>query len=139
MEGIIGDDIGLITEMVITVIEDMDVVEVILGEVILEEDIILEVDIIVIVEWTGLGKIGECGDNLGQEKELKIAEVGHHLVPGRGQGLVRIEIGSGVLNVESMNTLLTNVPIWSLITQIGKVTVQGLHHCIWQIVIQDWM
>ena len=139
MEGIIGEDIGLIIEIVIMAIEDMDMVEVVLGEVILEEDIIIEVDIIVIEKWIGLGKIGECGDNLGQEKRIKIAEVSHHLVLGRGQGLVQIEIGSGVLKVESMTTLLTNVLIWSLITQIGKVTVQGLYHCIWQIVIQDRM
>ena len=117
----------------------MDMVEVILGEVILEEDIITEVDIIMIEEWTGLGKIGECGDSLGQEKEIEIVEVDHHLVLGRSQELVQIEIGSGILNVESMTTLLTNVLIWSLITHIGKVTVQGLYHCIWQIVIQDRM
>ena len=39
-------------------IEVMDIVEVILGEVILSEDIIKEVDIIVIEKWIGLGKIG---------------------------------------------------------------------------------
>ena len=117
----------------------MDVVEVILDEVILEEDIITEVDIIMIEEWIGLGKIGEYGDSLGQEKEIKIAKVDHHLVLGQGQELVQIEIGSGVLNVESMAILLMNVLIWSLIIQIGKVTPQGLYHCIWQIVIQDQM
>ena len=63
------------------VIEDMDVVEVILGEVIFEEDIIFEVDIIMIIEWIEIGKIGEYGDNPGQEKEIEIAKVGHHLVP----------------------------------------------------------
>ena len=84
MEGIIGEDIGLIIKIVTMAIEDMDVVEVILGEVILEEDIITEVDIIVIEEWIGLRKIGECGDNLGQEKGIEIVEVGHHLVLGRG-------------------------------------------------------
>ena len=52
-----------------------------------------KVDIIVIVEWIEFGKIGECGDNPGQEKEIEIVEVGHHLAPGRGQGLVQIEIG----------------------------------------------
>ena len=57
----------------------MDVVEVLLGEVILEEDIMSEVDIIVIVEWIEHGKIGEGGDNPGKEKEIKIAEVSHHL------------------------------------------------------------
>ena len=121
------------------VIEDMDVVEVILGVVVLEEDIIIEVGIIMIAEWIGHEKIAECGDNLGQEKGIEIVGVGHHLVLGQGQGLVQIGIESDVLNVESMTTLLTNVPIWSLITQIGKVTVQGQYHCIWQIVIQDQM
>ena len=114
-------------------------VEVILGEVILEEDTIIEVDIIVIEKWTELGRIGEYGDNLGQEKGIEIAKVDHHLVLGQGQELAQIEIGLGALNAESMTTLLTNVLIWSLITQIGKVTVQGLYHCIWQTVIQDWM
>ena len=46
----------------------MDVVEVILGEVIFKEEVALEVDII-IVEWTEIGKIGEHGDNPGQEKD----------------------------------------------------------------------
>ena len=90
MEGIIGEDIGLTIEIIVMAIEDMDVVEVILGEVILEEDTIIEVDIIVIEEWPELGRIGECGDNLGQEKEIEIAEVGHHLVLGRGQELTQI-------------------------------------------------
>ena len=35
-----------------------------------------------------------------------------------------------------MTTLLMSVQIWSLITQIGKVTVHGQYHCIWQIVTQ---
>ena len=82
MEGIIGEDIGLITGIVIMVIGDMDIVEVILGTVVLEEDIITEVDIIMIEERIGHGKIGECGDNLGQEKGVEIAKVGHHLVLG---------------------------------------------------------
>ena len=69
MEGIIGEDIGLIIEIVMMAIEVMDMVEVILGEVILEEDIIIEVDIIIIEKWTELGRIGEGGDHLGQEKE----------------------------------------------------------------------
>ena len=64
-----------------TVIEDMDVVEVILGEVIFEEDIISEVDIIMIIEWIEIGKIGEYGGNPGQGKEIEIAKVGHRLVP----------------------------------------------------------
>ena len=59
-------------------IEDMDVVEVILGEEVFEEEVIFEVEII--IEWTEIGKIGEHGDNLGQEKEIELEEVGHHLV-----------------------------------------------------------
>ena len=63
-------------------LEVIDAVEVILGEVILEEDIITEVDIIVIEKWIELGRTGEGGDNLDQEKEVKIVRVGHHLVLG---------------------------------------------------------
>ena len=44
--GIIGEDIGLIAEIEGIAIEVMDLVEVILGEVISEVDIIIEVDII---------------------------------------------------------------------------------------------
>ena len=90
------------------VIEDMDVVEVIFGEEVFEEEVIFEVDII-IIEWIGIGKIGEYGDNLGQEKEIEIDEVGHHLVLDRDEGLVQIEIGLDVSNVESMATLPMNV------------------------------
>ena len=54
------------------VIEDMDVVEVIFREEIFEEEVIFEVDII--IEWIGIGKIGEHGDNPGQEKEIEIDE-----------------------------------------------------------------
>ena len=116
-------------------IEDMDMVEVILGEVIFEEEVIFKVDII--IEWIGIGKIGEYGDNPGQEKEIEIEEVGCHLVLDRDQGLVLIEIGLDVSNAESMTTLPMNVLIWFLIIQTGKVTVQGRYHCIWQIAIQD--
>ena len=111
--------------------------EVILGEVIFKEDIISEVDIIMIIEWIEIGKIGEYGGNPGQGKVIEIAEVSHRLVPDRDQGLVEIEIGLDVLNAESMTILPMNVLIWSLIIQIGKVTVQGQYHCIWQIAIQD--
>ena len=120
------------------VIEDMDVVEVIFREEIFEEEVTFEVDII-IIEWIGIGKIGEHGDNPGQEKEIEIDEVGHHLVLDQDQGLVQIEIGLDVSNVESMTTSPMNVLIWFLIIQIEKVTVQGQYHCIWQIVIQDWI
>ena len=60
----------------------MDVVEVIFGEESFEEEVIFKVDII--IEWIGIGKIGEHGDNLGQEKEIEIEEVGHHLVLDSG-------------------------------------------------------
>ena len=114
----------------------MDVVEVIFGEETFKEGIISEVNII-IIEWIGIGKIGEYGDNPGQEKEIEIDKVSHHLVLDQDQGLVQIEIGLDVSNVESMITSPMNVLIWFLIIQIGKVTVQGQYHCIWWIVIQD--
>ena len=88
------------------VTEDMDVVEVIFREAIFEE-VIFEVDII--IEWIEIGKIGEHGDNLGQEKEKE--EVGHHLVLDQDQELVQIEIGLGVSNVENMITLQMSVLI----------------------------
>ena len=88
------------------VTEDMDVVEVIFGEAIFRE-VIFEVDIT--IEWIEVGKIGEHGDNLGQEKEKE--EVGHHLVLDWDQELVQIEIGSGVSNVEKMTTLQMNILI----------------------------
>ena len=106
----------------------MDVAEVILGEVPLEGDIMPEVDIIVIVEWIELGKIGEYGDNPGQEKEIEIAKVTHHLVPGQGQGLVQIEIGSDVLNAESMTTLLMKCP--NLVTDNSDRESDSARSCI---------
>ena len=120
------------------VVEDMDVVEVIFGEETFEAGIIFEIEIIVI-EWIEIGKIGEHGDNPGQEKEIEIDKVGHHLVLHQDQGPVQIEIGLDVSNVESMTTLPMNALIWFLIIQTEKVTVQGQYHCIWQIVIQDWI
>ena len=92
------------------VIEDMDVVEVIFGEETFEEGIISKVDII-IIEWVGIGKIGEYGDNPGQEKEIEIDEVSHHLALDQDPELVQIEIGLDVSNVESMTTLPMNVMI----------------------------
>ena len=92
------------------VIEHMDMVEVIFGEETFKEGIISEVDII-ITEWIGIGKIGEYGDNPGQEKEIEIDKVSHHLVLDWDQGLVQIGIRLDVLNVESMTTLPMNVPI----------------------------
>ena len=90
-------------------------------------------------KWTGLGKIGEYGDNLGQEKEVEKVRFGHHLVLGRGQEQIQIEIGLGVLDVESTIILLMIVLIKLQMTQIRRVIVQDLCHCIWQIVIQDRM
>ena len=110
VEEIIGEVIGLSVETAMKVIEDMDVVEVIFGEETFKAEVIFEVDII-IIEWIGIGKIGEHGDNLGQEKEIEIEEVGHHLVPDQDQGLVQIEIGLHVSNVENMTTLPMNVLI----------------------------
>ena len=61
------------------VIEDTDVVEVVFGEEIFEEEVTFKVELIKI-EWIGIGKIGEHGYNLGQEKEIELEGVGHHLV-----------------------------------------------------------
>ena len=87
----------------------MDTVEVIFREEIFLEEVIFEADII--IKWIGVGKIGEYGDNLGQEKEIEKEEVGHHLVLDWDQGLVQIEIGLDVSNVENMITLPMNVLI----------------------------
>ena len=132
VEEVIGKVIGLSVEIIMKVIEDMDMVEVIFREEIFKEEVIFEVDII---EWIKVGKTGDHGDSLGQEKE-KEEEVGHHLVLDGDQELVQIEIGLGVSNVENMTTLQMNVLIWFLIIQIGKVIVQDQYHCIWQIAIQ---
>ena len=101
VEEIIGEVIRLSVEIAMKVTEDMDAVEVIFGEVIFEVDII--------IEWIEVGKIGQHGDNLGQEKEKE--EVGHHLVLDQDQELVQIEIGLGVSNVENISTLRMNVLI----------------------------
>ena len=68
------------------VIEDMDMVEVIIGDIIFAEEVTFKVDIIVI-EWIGIGKIGEHGDNPGPEKEKEIDKVDHHLVLDQEQEL----------------------------------------------------
>ena len=107
VEEIIGEVIGLSVEIAMKVIEDMDMVEVIFGEETFKEEVIFGVEII--IEWIGIGKIGEHGDNLGHVKEKE--EVGHHLVPDWDQGLVQIEIGLDVSNVENMTTLQMNVLI----------------------------
>ena len=62
------------------VIEDMEEVEVIFGEITFGE-VIFEVDIIII--QVEIGKIEGHGDNLGQEKEK--GELGHHLVLDQDQ------------------------------------------------------
>ena len=109
VEEIIGEVIGLSVEIAMKITEDMDMVEVIFGKANFEEEVIFKVD--TILEWIGIGKIGEHGDNLGQEKEIEKEEVGHHLVLDWDQELVQIEIGSGVSNVENMTTLQINVLI----------------------------
>ena len=63
-------------------------VEVILGEVTFVEEVTFEVDIIMIIEWIEIGKIGEHGDHTGQEKEIETAKVGCHLVLDQDQELV---------------------------------------------------
>ena len=134
VEEIIGEVIGLSVETAMKVIEDMDVVEVIFGEVTFEEEVIFEVD--TIIEWIEVWKVGEHGDNPGQEKEIE-KEVGHHLVLDWDQGLVQIEIGLDVSNVENMTTLQMNVLIRQWTVQIGIVIVQDQHLYIWPIVIRD--
>ena len=62
------------------VIEGMEEVEVIFGEVTIRE-VIFEVDIIII--QVEIGKIEGHGDNQGQEKEK--GELGHHLVLDQDQ------------------------------------------------------
>ena len=100
-------------------------VEVIFREVTFKEEVIFEVDII--IEWIEVVKVGEHGDNPGQEKEIEKEEVGHHLVLDWDQGLVQIEIGLGVSNVENMTTLQMNVLIRQWTVQIGIVIVQDQH------------
>ena len=73
LEKTIGEVIDLLVEILTKVIEDMEEVEVLFREAIFAEAI-FKVDIIIV--WIEVGKIGEHGDNLDQEKE----EVGHHLV-----------------------------------------------------------
>ena len=94
VEETIGEVKGLSVEIARKVLEDMDMVEVIFGEAIFEEEVILEVDII--IEWIEVWKIGEHGDNLGHMKEKE--EIGHHLVLDWVQELVQIETGLGVSN-----------------------------------------
>ena len=96
-------------------------------------------NIIVIEKWIGLGKTRECGDNLGQEKEVEEARVNHHLVLDRGREQIQIEIALGVLDVESMIILLMNVLIKLQMSQIRRAIVKDRCRCIWQIVIQDQM
>ena len=114
----------------------MEEVEVILGEEQFEEKVIFEVDIIIIGQIE-VGKIEDCGDNLGLGKEKE--GVGCHLVLDQDPELVLIEIGLGVLSVENMTTLQMNVLIRPLTVQIGIVIVQDQHLYVWPIVIQDWI
>ena len=110
---------GLSIDLAMKEIGDMDAVEVTIGEVIFMQEVTFKVDIIVI-EWIGIGKIGERGDNPGQEKEIELDRVGHHLVLDQDQGLVQIETGLDVSGVESTTILLMNALIWFLMIQIGK-------------------
>ena len=103
------------------VTEAMEEAEVILGEEHFEEEVIFEVDII-IIGWIEVGKIEECGDNLGLEKEKE--GVGCHLAQDQDPELVLTEIGLGVLSAENMTTLQMNVLIRQLTVQIGIVIVQ---------------
>ena len=96
-----GEVIGPSVEIVMKVIEDMDVAKVILEEAIFKEEVIFEVDII--IDQIEVGKIEGNGDNLGHKKEK--VEVGCHLVLDWDQGLVQIEIGLDVLDVENMTIL----------------------------------
>ena len=88
------------------IIEDMEEEEVTFGEATFGE-VIFKVDIIVI--QVGIGNIEEHGDNLGQEKEK--GELGHPLALDWDQEPVRIEIGLGALNVESVIISQMNVRI----------------------------
>ena len=92
IEEIIGEAIDLLIGIIVKAIEDMEEVEVILGEDHFKEEVIFEVDI-VIIGWTEVGKIEDCGGNLGQDKEK--GGVGCHLVPDWDLELVPIGIGLG--------------------------------------------
>ena len=118
--------------------EGMEEVEVTLGEEYFKEEVILEVVFevdIMIIGLIEIGKIEDCGDNLGPEKEKE--GVGHHLVLDQVPELVLTEIGLGVLNAGNMITLQINVLIRHLTVQIVIVIVQDQHLYIWLIVIQD--
>ena len=134
IEEIIGEATDLSIEVIVKATEGMEEVEVTLGEEHFEEEVIFEVDII-IIGWIEVGKIEDCGDNLGPEKEKE--GVGHHLVLDQDPELVLIEIGLGVLSAENMTTLQMNVLIRQLTVQIGIVIVQDQHLYVWLIVIQD--
>ena len=63
----IGEVTGHSIDLAMKEIEDMDVVEVSIGEVIFVQEVTFKVDII-IVEWTEIGKIGGHGDNPGSRE-----------------------------------------------------------------------
>ena len=73
-------DIDLLVETILKVIEDMEEVEVIFGEVTFRE-VIFKGDIIII--QVEIGEIEGHGDNLCQEKEK--GELGHHPVLDQDQ------------------------------------------------------
>ena len=134
IEEIIGEATDLLIEIIVKAIEDMEEVEVTLGEEHFKEEVIFEVDII-IIGWIEIGRTEDYGGNLGQEIEKE--GVGCHLALDWDPELVPIEIELGVIDVESMTTLQMNVLIRHWIVQIGIVIVQDQYLYIWQIVIQD--
>ena len=113
-------------------------VEVVFGEEIFKEEVTFEVEII-IIEWRGIGKNRRTWR---QSRSRERDRVRRSRSPSSSRSRSRTSTNRDRIrfsNVESMTTLPMNVLIWFLIIQIGKVTVQGQYHCIWQIVIQDWI
>ena len=60
------------------------------------------------IEWIGVGKIEEYGDNLGQEKEKE--GVGHHLVLDQAPEIVLTEIGPDVLKCREYDHFANECP-----------------------------
>ena len=85
----------------------MEEVEVILGEDHFKEEVIFEVDIIIIGQIE-VGKIEDCGDNLGLEKEKE--GVGHHLVLDQDPELVLIEMGLGCFKCREYDHFANECP-----------------------------
>ena len=116
--------------MIVT--EDMEEAEVTSGEDHFEEGVISKVIIevgIMIIGLIGIGKIEDCGDNLGLEKEKE--GVDHLLVLDQVPESVQIEIELDVSNAENMITLQMNVLIRHTRVQMEIVIVQDQHLYIW--------